>query len=81
MNQFVSTEVHCTTGRADCIVEFKDKVYIFEFKLTSNGSAEDAVKQIKEKGYKDKYSGSGIIIRMVILGLINGIQSGRKYKT
>ncbi|MGI5062126.1 ATP-binding protein [Treponema denticola] len=59
MNQFVSTEVHCTTGRADCIVEFKDKVYIFEFKLTSNGSAEDAVKQIKEKGYKDKYSGSG----------------------
>ena len=59
MNQFVHTEVHCATGRADCIVEFQDKVYIFEFKLTSNGNAEDAVKQIKEKGYADKYSGSG----------------------
>ena len=59
MNQFVHTEVHCATGRADCIVEFQDKVYIFEFKLTSNETAENAVKQIKEKGYKDKYSGSG----------------------
>ncbi|EMB22588.1 hypothetical protein HMPREF9733_02004 [Treponema denticola SP33] len=59
MNQFVYTEIHCATGRADCIVEFQDKVYIFEFKLTSNETAENAVKQIKEKGYKDKYSGSG----------------------
>ncbi|MGI5084154.1 ATP-binding protein [Treponema putidum] len=59
MNQFVHTEVHCATGRADCIVEFKDKVYIFEFKLTSNETAENAIKQIKEKGYADKYSGSG----------------------
>ena len=59
MNQFVHTEVHCATGRADCIVEFQDKVYIFEFKLTSNETAENAVKQIKEKNYADKYSGSG----------------------
>ena len=59
MNQFVHTEVHCATGRADCIVEFQDKVYIFEFKLTSNETAENAVKQNKEKGYADKYSGSG----------------------
>ncbi|UTC63452.1 ATP-binding protein [Treponema sp. OMZ 787] len=69
MNQFVHTEVHCATGRADCVVEFKDKVYIFEFKLSANGTAEDAaannaaannaVKQIKEKNYAGKYSGSG----------------------
>ncbi|UTC63106.1 ATP-binding protein [Treponema sp. OMZ 787] len=59
MNQFVHTEVYCATGRADCIVELKDKVYIFEFKLTSNANAEDALKQIKEKNYADKYSGSG----------------------
>ncbi|MGI5173993.1 ATP-binding protein [Treponema sp. OMZ 840] len=59
MNQFVHTEVHCAAGRADCTVEFKDKVYIFEFKLTSNGTAEDALKQIREKGYADRYSGSG----------------------
>ncbi|UTC75906.1 ATP-binding protein [Treponema sp. OMZ 792] len=59
MNQFVQTEVHCATGRADCIVEFKDKVYIFEFKLTSNGTAEEALQQINEKNYSGKYSGSG----------------------
>ncbi|UTC78500.1 ATP-binding protein [Treponema sp. OMZ 799] len=64
MNQFVQTEVHCATGRADCIVELKDRVYIFEFKLGSTETAEDAaaknaVKQIKEKNYADKYSGSG----------------------
>ena len=59
MNQFVHTEVHCSTGRADCVVEFKDKVYIFEFKLVSNASSEEAVKQIKEKNYADRFSGSG----------------------
>ena len=41
-------------GRLDCAIKFKDKVYIFEFKL--NQSAEDALKQIKEKKYADKYS-------------------------
>ena len=59
MNQFVHTEVHCATGRADCVVEMKDKIYLFEFKVAANGSAEDAIKQIQEKGYADKYAGSG----------------------
>lgn len=40
-------------GRVDCILEFKDYVYIFEFKL--NGSASEAVKQIKEKQYARPY--------------------------
>ncbi|MEL3906438.1 MAG: ATP-binding protein [Treponema sp.] len=59
MNQFVHTEVQCSTGRIDCTVEVPDKIYIFEFKLISNGSAEDALKQIREKGYADRYAGSG----------------------
>ncbi len=33
MGQFVKTEVHCATGRADAIVQTKDRIYIFEFKL------------------------------------------------
>ncbi|UTC74489.1 ATP-binding protein [Treponema sp. OMZ 792] len=66
MNQFVHTEVHCATGRADCIVELKDKVYIFEFKLISTGTAEDAIKQIKDKNYAGKYSGSGK--KIIIVG-------------
>ncbi|MDD7723881.1 MAG: PD-(D/E)XK nuclease domain-containing protein, partial [bacterium] len=40
-------------GRVDCIVETPDYVYIFEFKL--DGSAEQALQQIQEKGYARPY--------------------------
>ena len=36
-----------------CVVQTKDAVYVFEFKL--NGSAEDALKQIDERGYLIPY--------------------------
>ena len=55
MGQFVQTEVHCSMGRADCVVITIDTVYIFEFKLSGNGSAEDALEQIKENAYAAKY--------------------------
>ncbi|MCI5742696.1 ATP-binding protein [Phocaeicola faecicola] len=40
-------------GRVDCIVETSDYVYIFEFKL--DGTAEEALRQIEEKGYAREY--------------------------
>ena len=40
-------------GRVDCVVETPQFVYIFEFKLDS--TAEDALKQIEEKGYATEY--------------------------
>ena len=55
MGQFAQTEVHCATGRADCVVKTADTVYIFEFKLSGNGSAEDALSQIKEHRYAEQY--------------------------
>ncbi|MGP1432503.1 MAG: ATP-binding protein [Treponema sp.] len=55
MGQFVQTEVHCSTGRADCIVTTADSIYIFEFKLSGNGSAEEALNQIKENSYAERY--------------------------
>ena len=58
MGQFVQTEVHCATGRADCVVVTADTVYIFEFKIDSNGSAADALAQIKESGYAAPYMAS-----------------------
>lgn len=42
-------------GRVDCIIELKDYVYIFEFKL--NGSADEALRQIEEKNYAKPYLG------------------------
>ena len=66
MGQFVQTEVHCAKGRADCVVTTTDSVYIFEFKLTGNGSAEDALNQIKEKEYAAKYQVDGK--KVVLIG-------------
>lgn len=59
MGQFVQTEIHCLKGRADCIVHTKDSIYIFEFKLMSAGTAEDAIAQIKENGYAAQFKTSG----------------------
>lgn len=49
----VYTEKVQSHGRVDCIVETPDFVYIFEFKL--DGTAEEALRQIKEKGYAREY--------------------------
>ena len=34
-------------------------LYIFEFKLTGNGTADDAIAQIKEKKYATTYQANG----------------------
>ena len=49
----VYTEKVQSQGRVDCIVETPDYVYIFEFKL--DGTAEEAMRQIEEKGYAREY--------------------------
>ena len=66
MGQFVQTEVHCSMGRADCIVKTVDAVYIFEFKLSGNGTAEDAIEQIKKKKYDETYQADGK--KIVLIG-------------
>ena len=49
----VYTEKVQSHGRVDCIVETPEYVYIFEFKL--DGTAEEALSQIEEKGYAREY--------------------------
>ena len=66
MGQFVQTEVHCSTGRIDCIVKTTEIIYLFEFKLSGNGSAEDAINQIKEQNYAAQYMASGK--KIVLIG-------------
>ncbi len=53
----VLTEPLSSHGRVDMAVEFKDKVYIVELKC--NQSAEEAIRQIREKRYHEKYLQSG----------------------
>ena len=47
----VENEFHTSDGRIDCIVRAKTAIYIFEYKLDGNGTADDALRQIDEKGY------------------------------
>ncbi len=54
LGKYCCTEVHSAKGRADCIVETDDYVYVFEFKR--DGSAKDTLSQIDEKGYATPYS-------------------------
>ena len=52
----VRTEECSAAGRADAVVETSGAVYVFEFKLNGNGTAEDALKQIDDKGYLIPYT-------------------------
>lgn len=54
MGKYARTEVHSTKGRADCILETDDYIYIFEFKR--DVPAAQAIAQIKEQGYATPYA-------------------------
>ena len=45
----VRTEVHSAKGRCDMQILASGYVYVFEFKI--DGTAEEAIEQIREKGY------------------------------
>jgi len=49
----VYTEKQLSEGRADCIVETPQYVYIFEFKL--DGTADEALSQVRDRGYAKAY--------------------------
>ena len=49
----VYTEKQLSEGRADCIIETPKYIYIFEFKL--DGTAAEALQQIKDRGYAKAY--------------------------
>jgi hypothetical protein len=49
----INCEVSTSEGRVDAIMQFPDKVFIFEFKL--NRSAQSALKQIRENGYYKQF--------------------------
>ena len=54
LGQYTFTEIHSAKGRADCIVETNDYIYIFEFKRDK--SAQEALKQIEDMGYAKPYA-------------------------
>ena len=63
MGFYAKIEERTSDGRIDLVVETKDYVYIFEFKIKS--SSEEAIKQIKDKKYWLPFSKSGKAIILI----------------
>ena len=53
---YTKAEFHTSNGRVDMTIETPDYVYVFEFKY--NGTAEEAMSQIKEKNYAQPFLAS-----------------------
>ena len=66
LNVYVQTQVKCARGRADMVVFMPDTIYVMELKL--NGTAQDALDQIEEKGYALRYATDGRHIIKVGMG-------------
>ena len=50
----VRPKAKCVRGRADMVVFMPDAIYVMELKL--NGTAQDALDQIEDKGYAKRYA-------------------------
>ena len=57
LNVYVRTQVRCAGGRTDMVVWMPDTIYVFELKV--NDSAQNALRQIEEKGYAFPYQTDG----------------------
>jgi len=56
IGEFVQTEVKNNKGRADAVLKTADTIYVFEFKMDDNATAEDALKQINSHDYAIPYT-------------------------
>ncbi len=59
----VYTEKAQSQGRVDCVIQTPNYVYIFEFKL--DGTADEALRQIEEKGYAREFSTDPRTVRRI----------------
>ena len=74
------TRTYSFDRRADCVVRTADTVYIFEFKLSGNGSAEEALNQIKTQEYAAPYKASGQKIVLIGAGFDEEKRTIRDWK-
>ena len=65
----VRAEDSSSRGRVDLAVRHAGRVYLFEFKTVESTPSGVAMRQLKEKGYAEKYRGSGEPIHLVAVEL------------
>ena len=71
LNVYARTQVKCSGGRADIVVWMPDAIYVMELKV--NGTAQEALKQIVDKGYARPYDNDGRPV--VKIGISFSLQS------
>ncbi len=54
-----------SAGRADMTVRFNGAVYVFELKTVPKEATGEAMRQLREKGYADKYHGLGQPVHLI----------------
>lgn len=81
MGQYTRAEVHTLKGRSDCIVETANTVYLFEFKLTKNGTADEALAQIDDKSYACTYEASDKKVIKIGVAFDSAARTFDQYKT
>ena len=64
----------------DCVVQTADSIYIFEFKLSGTGTAEDALAQIQKQNYTAKYKTDGKKIVLIGAGFDEATRTIRDWK-
>ena len=60
----IESEVLTSFGRIDVVIRTRDYIYVTEFKL---GNSIEALQQIKDMRYAEKYAGSGK--QIILLGI------------
>ena len=51
LGTYASSEVVCATGRIDMIISTRKHIYLFEFKVNTQATADQTIEQIKTRGY------------------------------
>ena len=64
----------------DCVVCTADTVYLFEFKLSGTGTAENAIAQIQKQNYAAKYKMSGKKIVLIGAGFEEATRTIKDWK-
>jgi len=65
LGTYVQVEEVCATGAIDMVVRTTKRIYIFEFKVMTAGTPQDAIAQLKERGYLAKFSKTKRSIHLV----------------
>lgn len=76
---YTEAEVKTNDGRIDAVVALKTEIFLFEFKL--NDSADEALKQVKDNQYAEKYRGKGKSITLIGANFDSGKRTVTAWKS